>query len=287
LVKLYLQYKIGMIQLRPEISFQQNRDISVYLNETIITESDRKEFTQNVKYEERVAQQSSGLSLFEDVVSKSNFIKTFELIMPELDLFPGATVLEMGACHAWASVMVKVKNPSCYVVTSDLVSEMLEHSTKWENLLGNQLDEKWAFNCRDIPFADEQFDRIFTFASFHHFGDRGDYRPVLIEMIRSLKKGGKIILLYEPSSPKYLYKWAFDRVNNSRENTGEYVDEDVLVIPQLEQIVRELGCTIKTNLFPLHLYRDGFLSGNYYYILSKLGSLQKLLVSTVNLVIIK
>ena len=276
-----------MIQLRPEVSFQQNRDISVFLNETIITESDRKEFTQNVKYEERVAQQSSGLSLFEDVVSKSNFIKTFELLIPELDLFSGATVLEMGACHGWASVMVKVTNPSCYVVASDLVSEMVEHSTKWENLLGTQLDEKWAFNCRDIPFDDEQIDRIFTFASFHHFGDRGNYKPVLTEMIRTLKKGGKIVLLYEPSSPRYLYKWAFERVNSSRKNTGEYVDEDVLVIPELDTIVRELGCTLTISLFPFHLYRDGFLSGNYYYIISKLGSLQKLFVSTVNLVISK
>jgi ubiquinone/menaquinone biosynthesis C-methylase UbiE len=276
-----------MIQLRPEISLQQNQDISMYLNETILTESDRKEFTQNVKYEERVAQQSSGLSLFEDVVSKSNFIKTFEQLIPELDLFSGATVLEMGACHGWASVMVKVKNPSCYVVASDLVSDMLEHCQKWENLLDTQVDEKWAFNCRDIPFNDEQFDRIFTFTSFHHFGDRGDYKPVLGEMTRILKKGGKITLLYEPSSPKYLYKWAFDRVNNKRENTGEYVDEDVLIISQIEKDIRELGCHVKTNFFPFYLYRDGFFSGNYYYAISKLGLLQKLFVSTVNIVIYK
>ena len=172
-------------------------------------------------------------------------------------------------------------------MASDHVSEMVKHSQKWENLLGTQLDEKWAFNCRNIPFDDEQFDRIFTFASFHHFGDCGDYRPTLKEMIRVLKKGGKIILLYEPTSPKYLYKLAYKRVNSNREAIGEYVDEDVLVPSQLDKIIRELGCTLKTNLFPFHLYRDGFLAGNYYYIISKLGPLQKLFVSTVNLIIVK
>lgn len=276
-----------MIKLRPDVDVSCQHGISVYLNEQTITESDRKEFTQNAIYEDKVSQQFSGLSLFEDIVSKSNFIKTFELLIPKLDIFSGATILEMGACHGWASVMLKSRYPSCHIVISDLVSAMVEHSNQWESLLGSQLDEKWTFNCRDIPFADEQFDRIFTFASFHHFGDSGDYKPALKEMTRVLKKGGKIVLLYEPSSPKYLYKLSYKRVNSNRENSGEYVDEDVLVPSELKKVVQQLGCTLKTNLFPLHLYRDGFMSGNYYYILSKLGLLQKFLVSTVNLVIVK
>lgn len=276
-----------MIKLRPEIQIQKDQNISVFLNQNTLSESDNKEFSQNLKYEEKVAQQLEGVSLLEDIVSKSNFIKIFECLIPALELFQGASVLEMGACHGWASVIVKTKNPTCYVVASDLVSEMVKHSEKWGNLLGTQLDEKWAFNCRDIPFDDEQFDRIFTFASFHHFGNSGDYKPALKEMIRVLKKGGKIVLLYEPSSPEYLYKAAYKRVNSNRQLVDEYVDEDVLVPSRLEKIVEELGCTIETKLFPFHLYRDGFVAGNYYYFLSKLGFLQKLFVSTVNLIIVK
>lgn len=276
-----------MIKLRSGIKVEQNQGVAVYLNETSITASDRKEFTQNAEYEEKVRRQLAGVALFQDIVAKANFIKTFTELIPTLGVTDKATVLEMGACHGWASALVKMKHPACYVVTSDLVAEMVQHSDKWENLLGVQLDEKWAFNGREIPFADEQFDRIFTFASFHHFGDYGNYQPVLREMTRVLKKGGKIVLLYEPSSPGYLYKFAYQRVNNNREAMGEYVDEDVLVPARLEKIVRELGCTLTTKFFPFHLYRDGFLAGNYYYLLSKLGPLQKLFVSTVNLTITK
>lgn len=276
-----------MIKLRSDIQIQQQQAVSQYLDEAGLTPSDKKEFVQNAAYEAKVKPQAAGLSLFADVVAKANFVRIFELLTPKLELFAGAKVLEMGACHGWASVMVKVKQPDCYVVASDLVAEMVQHAAQWETLLGAQLDEKWAFNCRDMPFADEQFDRIFTFASFHHFGDAGDYQPVLREMTRVLKKGGKIVLLYEPSSPKYLYQWAYQRVNSNRGDLGEDVDEDVLVPSRLKRTVQALGCTLETQLFPYHLYRDGFMAGNYYYLLAKLGPLQKLFVSTVNLTIAK
>jgi hypothetical protein len=104
-------------------------------------------------------------------------------------------------------------------------------------------------------------------------------------MIRILKPQGKIVLLYEPSSPKYLYKFAFKRVNKRSEIDG--VDEDVLIPSEIEKIVKELGCEFRTELFPFYVYRDSIASGVYYYLLSKSSVLQKLLVSTVNLIIEK
>jgi hypothetical protein len=104
-------------------------------------------------------------------------------------------------------------------------------------------------------------------------------------MIRILKPQGKIFLLYEPSSPKYLYKFAFKRVNKRKDIDG--VDEDVLVPSKIEKIVRELGCEFRTELFPFYLYRENITSAGYYFLLSKLGVFQRLLVSTVNLIIEK
>jgi SAM-dependent methyltransferase len=69
-----------------------------------------------------------------------------------------------------------------------------------------------------IPFEDEQFDRIFTFAAFHRFGENGDFSGALAEMVRVLKPGGKILLLYEPlalSKLGFLQKFAVCTINVS------------------------------------------------------------------------
>ena len=58
------------------------------------------------------------------------------------------------------------------------------------------------------------------------------------EIARILKPGGKLVLLYEPSSPAPLYARARRRVNRNREHDG--VDEDVLVVSKLRKIADEL-----------------------------------------------
>jgi ubiquinone/menaquinone biosynthesis C-methylase UbiE len=274
-----------MILIRSNIKHHQDEEVSCYFNDSVMNGSDKKEFVANGRYENRISNADDEIILFDDVVFKADFIKTFQTLMPKLELSGTEKVLEMGAAHGWASVILKRQYPDCYVVASDLVPDTIKHSTRYEKLLKTHLNEKWAFNCRDIPFQKETFDRIFTFASFHHFGDYGDYSKSLEQMIKILKPQGKIFLLYEPSSPKYLYKFAFKRANKRNDIDG--VDEDVLVPSKIEKIVRELGCEFRTELFPFYLYRENITSAAYYYLLSKLGVFQQLLVSTVNLIIEK
>jgi SAM-dependent methyltransferase len=274
-----------MIPIQSDIKPYQDKEVLCFFNDSVIIDSDKKEFIANDKYENSISSSDDGIILFNDIVFKADFIKTFQTLMPKLELNGTERVLEMGAAHGWASVILKNQYPNCYVVASDLVPDTIKHSTKYEKLLKTRLDEKWAFNCRALPFEEESFDRIFTFASFHHFGDYGDYSKSLEQMIRILKPQGKIFLLYEPSSPKYLYKLAFKRANKRRDIDG--VDEDVLVPSKIENIVRELGCEFRAELFPFYLYRENITSAAYYYALSKLGIFQKSLVSTVNLIIEK
>ena len=122
-------------------------------------------------------------------------------------------------------------------------------------------------------------------AAFHHFGENNDYSKTLKEMVRVLKPQGKIMLLYEPSSPKYLYNLAYKRVNLRRDLDG--VDEDVLIPSKIQESVERINCNFRAELFPEFSYREGFKSTIYYYVLSKLGRLSRLLVSTVNIVIEK
>ncbi len=171
--------------------------------------------------------------------------------------------------------------PDGYFVAADLVPDCVRHATKWERLLGAEINEKWAFNCRDIPFQDAQFDVIFTFAAFHHFGENGNYEAAAREMIRILRPGGRIVLLYEPSSPQLLYRSAFKRVNRKRQTEG--VDEDVLLCDKLRKVVERLGCSFEAATYPIWQYRESVGSTLYYFLLSRVGPLSKLFVSTVNI----
>ena len=270
-----------MISTRPGVNIQEDGGVHCVLADSVLTHSDRKEFVANDKWEAERARHTEGRRIFEDVIQKSNFIQTFQQVVPRLKLSGRETVLEMGASHCWATVLLKAMYPDGYFVAADLVPDCVRHATKWERLLGAEIDEKWAFNCRDIPFGDAQFDVIFTFAAFHHFGDNGNYEAATKEMIRILKPGGRIVLLYEPSSPKFFYRSAFNRVNRKRETEG--VDEDVLLCEKLRKVVEGLGCSFEAATYPIWQYRESVGSTLYYFLLSRVGPLSKLFVSTVNI----
>lgn len=273
-----------MLTIRQNIKSHQEQEIFCYQNDRILSQSDRKEVIAYQKTDENRSANDS-LELFEDIVFKSSFIKTFQLLMPRLELSGKERILEMGAGQGWASTLLKSKYPEAYVVASDVVPIALNFCKNYEKFLNTRVDEKWAFNCRDIPFENEQFDRIFTFAAFHHFGELNDYSKAINEMVRVLKPNGKIFLLYEPSSPKYLYKLSYKRVNARRDLDG--VDEDVLIISKLQEHIKAINCKIKVEFFPEYSYRDSFNSTMYYYLLSKLSILNPMLVSTINIMIQK
>jgi ubiquinone/menaquinone biosynthesis C-methylase UbiE len=200
-------------------------------------------------------------------------------------LHGGESVLEMGACHGWASTILKQCHPGCTVVVADLLADALAHAARWEELFEVSLDGKWACHCRNLPFADAQFDRIFTFASFHHFGIGNDYRGALSEMLRVLKPGGKIVLLYEPSSPSYLYEQAHRIVNRRRAEEG--VDEDLIVPGRLQEEARQLGANASFQYFPESRNRESPSSTVYYALLAFFPWLCRFTVCTVNVTISK
>jgi ubiquinone/menaquinone biosynthesis C-methylase UbiE len=273
-----------MITLRKNIEPYQDEEVFCFLNDQVLSKSDKKEFLAYQKTDEQRSD-NEGRELFDDLIFKSNFIKIFKELIPRMELCGTEKILEMGAGQGWASVLLKNTYPNSYVVASDLVPVALHFCKQYEKFLNTYIDEKWAFNCRDIPFEDGQFDRIFTLAAFHHFGEHNDYSKVINEMVRILKPQGKIVLLYEPSSPKYLYNLAFKRVNARRDIDG--VDEDVLVLSKIEEHVKAINCKFKVEQFSEYKHREGIAATSYYYILSKLGIFKQLFVNTVNIVITK
>jgi len=275
------------IELREEVSVPAEPvdGIFSWIRDTDVSTSDRKEFVANDAYERAREELSDEAVIREDILDKASFLKTFRLLLPSLGLSGGEQVLEMGACHGWASVLVKQLFPNCTVVAADLLVDALGHATKWESLFETKLDERWACHCRNLPFADAQFDRIFTFASFHHFGVGNDFSRTLGEMLRVLKPGGRIVLLYEPSCPAFLYRRAYRAVNRRREEEG--VDEDLVVPSRLARTIRGLGATCRVKYFPEPRFRDSPVSTMYYFVLSRLRWLCPLAMCTVNVEIVR
>lgn len=270
-----------MIRVRDTITPTISADVRVYLPTTALNDSDTKEFVSNELFEQSLASKSSGRIVFDDITVKADFIRTFEQVKRTIDVRPGQTVLELGASHGWASVIVKDDCPGAYVVASDVVPECVMHCRRYEGVLARTIDEKWAFSVRDIPFDDAQFDRIFTFAAFHHFSDHGDYAASLAEIARILKPGGRLVLLYEPTSPAILYPLAYNRANKKRAHEG--VDEDVLVLDKLRAVADKLGMTMRATPFPFYAYRGSVAATVYYYALAKLR-LSRFMVCTASIV---
>ncbi len=269
-----------MILIRQDIEVRQHEGIFCYFNEAIITESDRKEITAAQHFEEsRVGHTVD--DTFDAIVFRSPSIRIFQKLMSRLKLSGNETILEMGGGFCWASTLIKREFPNSYVVGSDLIFSNLQFTTKFENILHTALDEKWTFNCKEIPFESGQFDRIFAFAAFHHFGEQNNFSQTLAEMIRVLKPKGKIVLLYEPSSPAYLYRAAYKRAN-----IDPYADEDLLILSKIDQVTNSLNCKFSFEFYPSYEDR-GLMSTIYYCTLKKVNLLQKLLPCTVNIYIDK
>jgi SAM-dependent methyltransferase len=253
----------------------------------LISESDRKE---QLFWRTDPLEAPDG-DLFDNIVEKASFIKVFKKLLPCLDLTGKETILEVGGGHCWASALIKRSYPDCYVIASDLIPEAVQSAEKYEAILQATIDEKWSLNCRKIPFKDEQFDRVFTFAAFHHFGfaEKRDFRTAIQEVVRVLRPGGKILLLYERFSPKWLYKPAAWRANKNRASISRSVevDEDQIILSEIKQVAEQLNCNFRVQFLANYEDREGVLVTNYYYILTRLKPLQKLLPGTVNIIIEK
>ena len=268
-----------MIALQENVNVSRRNDIFQVALNGYLTESDRKEldFWKNDPLE------SPNGNLFDNIVEKSYFMRIFKRLLPELEIQGDERILEIGAGHGWASALIKRAFPSAYVVVSDLSPDAIRFAEKYEHLLDVKIDEKWSFSSRHIPFENESFDRVFTFAAFHHCGVNSDFSQSLTEVTRILKPGGKIFLLYEPSTPRFWRALARKRVNRKRDS----VDEDILVVSELVRSCKHLGCKLSRTFYPDYQDRTGMVETFYYFILSKVPLLQHCLPCTVNLTISK
>jgi SAM-dependent methyltransferase len=228
--------------LKDGVRLETVGDIRVYLAEGDLTDSDRKE----IRFWRDSREEGPAADLFDSLRVKAPGLKAFEGLIPRLAVRPGMVCLEAGAGQAWPSLMLKRAVPGIVAHASELSVAALSSTAKWEGLIGQRLDGKWACSSRNLPFASEQFDRVFTYEAFHHFGVGGDFAPALRELLRVLRPDGRLVLLREPSAPGFLRDWQYRRLNRLRKVVGGAdVDEDAVVPGRLADVARGLGARLE------------------------------------------
>lgn len=258
-----------------------DRGVRVAVDEAILSSSDRKELV----FWSTDRGEGPDADLFENVIYKSRVMIVFRSLLDRLRIRGGDQVLELGAGHGWASVIVKSRFPGAHVVATDLSPDAIRNSAKYEGLIGAEIDEKWACSATSLPFEDDRFDLVFCFAAFHHFIIGARYDAVLRQVHRVLKPGGRLVMLYEPSAPRFIYERARRRTEKKRHSAS--VDEDVVLLTTLERDAARLGFAMQVEYHPEYAQRVGIASTIYYAVLSRVPVLQTFLPCTVNVVLTK
>lgn len=277
---------MSMVRVLSGAKIYKHHDVLCALDTSSLLESDEKQL---LFWSDDPLESPQG-DLFDNILTKAVWMNVFNRLMPSLELTGHETVLELGGGHCWASTLIKRDHPGCYVVASDLSPHAVQFVEKYEALSGVLVDEKWALSCRQIPFDENQFDRIFTFAAFHHFGEgESNFGGALREMVRVLRPKGKIVLLYESATPRWTYRWYRERQDRKRNADGSRrsVDEDVIILSNIRRICEELNCRFEAQYLTSYEERAGITETVYYYALTRLKPLRSLLPCTVNMTIEK
>jgi SAM-dependent methyltransferase len=243
------------IQLRHAVESWQG--VGVFLDESHLPACDRKELA----FWQADPRYNRSSPFWENLKVKAGELRMFEDLLPRIGARPGERILELGAGQGWASAMLKHDHPGCEVHASDVSPEALLGAQKWEQLLGARLDGLWACQADHTPFADAQFDCIFTFAAFHHFAIGNRDRAALAECFRLLRPHGRLVLLAEPTAPAWLHGWAKRKLDAIRSRSGFDIEEDVLVPGRLARAASGLGARMRVDFDTSWSWREIRLPG--------------------------
>jgi SAM-dependent methyltransferase len=247
-----------VIRLKEGITTQRIEDVAIFIAPDELTNSERKE----IHFWSTDPSERPEADFYASLRIKAGDLRAFETLIACLDVGSGGVCLEVGAGQAWASALLKRMVPGAEVHASDVSADALRGTTRWEELLKCRLDGKWAFRSANSPFAEGVFDRIFTYAAFHHFGVDHDFSGPLRELLRILRPGGQMVFLMEPCTPAALYRYSHSKINRVRKVVLEAdIDEDVLVVSDLKRQVQRLGGTFRHEFETTWAFREMGLAG--------------------------
>jgi ubiquinone/menaquinone biosynthesis C-methylase UbiE len=147
-------------------------------------------------------------------------------VIKDFDLQEGHWVLDVGTgTGVLLSFLGEAIGPSGKLMAIDFAFKMLEQAKQ-------RREEAVLLNAsvESIPFRADQFDRVTCFSAFPHFPDK---ERALCEMVRVLKKGGKLMVAHLHS---------MEEINQLHQEMGGPISHDLLPHPELiRNLMRDAG----------------------------------------------
>jgi ubiquinone/menaquinone biosynthesis C-methylase UbiE len=98
---------------------------------------------------------------------------------------PGGDALEIGAGSGAMAAQLLARHPTLRLVVSDYDSGMLTRAARNVSAFSGRVNLQQADATR-LPFEDDRFDMVLSFAVLHHVGD---WRAAVGEGVRVLRRG--------------------------------------------------------------------------------------------------
>ncbi|KPK88648.1 hypothetical protein AMJ80_10795 [bacterium SM23_31] len=166
----------------------------------------------------------------------------FDAMLGKMKLFKEASILDVGAGNAWSTN--RFAEIGCYAVATDISTVQFAGLESADFFLKKgTYFERIQADMNLLPFKDESFDYIFFNNALHHssFIDK-----VLRQAFVILKKGGKLVLVGEPSYGLFSKKEEFGK--ESRDN--RQINENTYRYFRYKKAVRNAGFRKITFFFP-------------------------------------
>jgi len=156
----------------------------------------------------------------------SNIVHDGTLALNELNLSPGAAVLDVGTGAGKSAIFLAGKG---FDVTT---GEPETDTTHYANLdWANNAEQMGVrehisflpFDASQMPFGAASFDAVFFFGVLHHI-EENLRSAVMTESLRVVKKGGAVVL-FEPRKDTLKKIWSNDPGHPEAANPAEYLAE--------------------------------------------------------------
>jgi arsenite methyltransferase len=143
---------------------------------------------------------AAGAALFWYASLRGKFV-IWNRLLADVDLRPGASVLDLGCGHGMVAVMTAVRDPGVEVTGIDLWRSVDQSGNSAEaaarNAEVNGVSGRVRFDTGDmtaLPYADGSFDLVTASLAIHNIRTREGRRRALSEAARVLAADGRILI---------------------------------------------------------------------------------------------
>jgi phosphatidylethanolamine/phosphatidyl-N-methylethanolamine N-methyltransferase len=149
----------------------------------------------------------SEFARYYDKIFEGVFFPRIERVIHELDIEPGASVLEVGVGTGLA---LSAYPPDCHLTGIDLAPDMLDRARRkvaregWKNI------DLAVGDAQDLQFPDESFDYV---TSFHVVSVVPEPKRMMREMVRVCRTGGTIVIINHFRSERPVIASVVDRLD--------------------------------------------------------------------------